>query len=205
VTGTTTTPASFSSVTVSSTAATTSTPVVFTAAATGGSGSYEYRFALYNAGTATWTTLQNYSTLASVTWTPSAAGTYWVQAWVRNVGSTASWEDWRNSAAVTVTSGSVSPAALASFTTSQTSATPSTTVVFTASGTGGTGSYEYRFALYDAGTGTWTTLRNYSTTTNVTWAPVAAGTYWVQVWVRNVGSTASWEDWRNSAVVTVTP
>ena len=198
------TPAKLATVTTSLTSATTQTPVVFGATSTGGTGTYEYRFALYDSGRATWTVLQNYAAPASVTWTPAVAGTYWMQVWVRSVGSTAAWDDWRNSATVTVTATSSAPVKLATFTTSRTTATTQTPVVFTASATGGTSAYEYRFALYDSGRAVWTVLQNYSTTASVTWTPAASGTYWMQVWVRAVGTTSAWDDWRNSATVTVT-
>lgn len=198
-----TAPARLTSYTTSGTTSTVGTPVVLTAAATGGSGSYEYKFDLYDADHGSWTALQAYGATASTTWTPATAGTFWVQVWVRNVGSASAWEDWRNSAVVTVAPATTSPARLATYTTSLSTASVGTPVVFTAAGTGGSGTYEYKFDLYDADHGTWTSLQAYAATTAVTWTPASAGTYWVQVWVRNVGSSSAWEDWRNSAVLTV--
>ena len=95
-------PASLSSLGVSATEVTVGTPVVFTAGASGGTGSIEYRFDLYDAGHASWTLLQAYGSNSAVTWTPSQPGTYWVQVWVRAAGSSSDWEDWRNSAVVSV-------------------------------------------------------------------------------------------------------
>jgi len=63
------------------------TPVVFTAAGSGGSGSYEYRFWL-NSGSG-YAVVQNYSTLPTWTWIPSLTGNYDVLVDVRSVGSTA--------------------------------------------------------------------------------------------------------------------
>ncbi|MRR54722.1 MAG: hypothetical protein EG822_09460 [Deltaproteobacteria bacterium] len=63
------------------------TPIVFTAAGSGGSGNYEYRFWL-NSGSG-YTIVQNYSTLPTWTWIPSSVGNYDVLVDVRSVGSTA--------------------------------------------------------------------------------------------------------------------
>ncbi len=120
-------------------------------------------------------------------------------------GSSAVYDDWRNSSTVTVGAPATTPVTVTTFTTSATTATPQTPVVFTASAAGGTGAHEYRFALYDAARASWMLLQNYATTPTVSWTPGAAGTYWVQVWVRSVGSTVTYEDWRNSATVTVAP
>ncbi|MRR54721.1 MAG: hypothetical protein EG822_09455 [Deltaproteobacteria bacterium] len=61
-------------------------PIVFTAAGSGGSGNYEYRFWL-NSGSG-YTIVQNYSTLPTWTWTPSTAGNYDILVDVRSAGTT---------------------------------------------------------------------------------------------------------------------
>ncbi|MGV3517098.1 FG-GAP-like repeat-containing protein [Luteitalea sp.] len=198
-----TTRAALTALTASAPDVTVGNPVTFTAAATSGSGSYEYKFDLYDLGQGTWTALQGYASGNAVTWTPAPAGTFWVQVWVRNAGSASPWDDWRNSTVVTVTPGTPAPAQLASYTTSLSTPTISAPVTFTAAATGGSGSYEYKFDLYDVGQGTWTALQGYASGNAVTWTPATAGTFWVQVWVRNAGSVSPWDDWRNSTVVTV--
>ncbi|MHB8708787.1 MAG: hypothetical protein ACYC9I_07920, partial [Desulfuromonadales bacterium] len=69
------------------------TAVTFTAAASGGSGSYEYKF-FYKNPAGVWVTAQNYAPAATWTWatTGLAAGTYQVVVHARNVGSTAAYE-----------------------------------------------------------------------------------------------------------------
>ena len=64
------------------------TSVAFTAAASGGSGSYEYRFWLLTGST--WTMVQDYSTSATWNWNTAgvAPGYYLVAVHSRNVGST---------------------------------------------------------------------------------------------------------------------
>jgi hypothetical protein len=80
-------------------------------------------------------------------------------------------------------------------------------ITFTATATAGTALLEYRFALYDATTATWTVLQAYSPNRTVTWTPTRAGygAYWVQVWVRAQGSAASYEAWLNTSIFSVTP
>ncbi len=63
--------------------------VLFTAAASGGSGSYEYTFRLWSAATNLWTTVQPYGAANSWTWNSAgyALGTYSIAVWARSVGS----------------------------------------------------------------------------------------------------------------------
>lgn len=195
------TPASLTAFNVSTTVTAAASPVVYSASASGGSGLYEYRFYLYDMLRNVWTMLRDYASTSSVTWTPSQAGTYYSQIWVRAAGSPAAWEDWRNSDITTVTSSA--PARLTSVTASRSAVTAQNPVVFTAEALDGVGPYEYQFMLYDAGRVTWTMLQSYAAGNSVTWTPADAGTYWVQVWVRSANSTVAWEDWRNSGEVTV--
>jgi hypothetical protein len=62
------------------------TPVTFTAAGSGGTGKYEYRFWL-NTGTG-YAIVQDYSTLPTWTWIPALAGHYDLLVDVRSLGST---------------------------------------------------------------------------------------------------------------------
>ncbi len=70
------------------------TDITFTAAASGGSGLYEYQFDYKPSTSATWITGQAYSTSATWTWhTINLAGAiYNVRVFARNVGSTATFE-----------------------------------------------------------------------------------------------------------------
>ena len=63
------------------------TAIIFTAAGSGGTGTYEYRFWL-NSGSG-YAIVQNYGTLPTWTWTPSATGNYDILVDVRSAGSTA--------------------------------------------------------------------------------------------------------------------
>ena len=76
------------------------TPVTWTATATTGA---EYQFWLYNGNLGAWSVVQPYGSSGSLTWQPSAPGTYAVQVWVRPAGSSVNYEDWRSTGYFTVT------------------------------------------------------------------------------------------------------
>jgi hypothetical protein len=71
-------------------------------------------------------------------------------------------------------------------------------MVWTAIGTGGTaGPLQYKFWRYNASTGLWTVVQDYSTANTFSWTPAAdeVGTYMLQTWVRSGGSSAQYEGW----------
>ena len=172
-------------------------PVTWSATARGGPAPLQYRFWLRNDTEGTWTVLQDYSNSRTATWTPSAAGSYLVQVWVRSAGSTAAWEAWGNSEThvvvppppLTITSVSPSPPSSASI---------GVPVTWSVTAINGLPPLQYRFWLYDDTAGAWTILRDYGPSSTATWTPAAPGSYFVQVWVRSSDSTAPWEAWRNS-------
>ena len=61
---------------------------------------------------------------------------------------------------------------------------------------GGTGDLEYRFVKFERAVGRWTVIREYAPSNFAAWTPEAAGDYDIQVWVREVGSTAAYDTWR---------
>ncbi|MGE5700329.1 MAG: hypothetical protein ACM31N_09750, partial [Deltaproteobacteria bacterium] len=69
--------------------------VIFTASASGGSGSYEYRFWLNSGGV--WSVAQLYGTGNTLTWDTTIAdvGNHYVWVDVRNAGSAADVEVWQ--------------------------------------------------------------------------------------------------------------
>jgi subtilisin family serine protease len=83
------------------------TIIMWTAAATGGTGNFEYQYWRYRASTNIWTLVQKYSALSTFTWQPSAgeAGTYAVQVRVRSVGSTAPMQASRSTGNFVITAG----------------------------------------------------------------------------------------------------
>jgi hypothetical protein len=164
----------------------------FIAVGQGGSGSYEYQYMLYNGSTRLWTTLRAFSTTPNLTWdtTGLLAGNYVVQVYVRSAGTTSPRDAFAQlSYTLTDPVPPPQPAATAILVADKLSPqTLGTTVTFVASGTGGSGSYEYRYLIYDAAARTWSTPQPYSGKNNFAWTPTQAGNYVIQVDVRNAGS-----------------
>jgi hypothetical protein len=141
-------------------------------------------------GTAWWI-VQEWSTSASLNWRPSRAGTYIVAVWGRNAGVTAdaSQAMTQVSYAVSQPSGAAAPLAITSLTSTLASPQPAnTSIAFTAAATGGTGSYQFKWWVFD-GSGWWV-LQEWSTSATLNLRPREAGTYIVAVWGRNAGVTA---------------
>ena len=168
--------------------------VTFSAAASGGSGQYQYRYYLGVPG-GQQTLVRDYSTTASWSWNTSGLtpGTYAVVVHARNVGSTKSYETYRAlsyglatpASSVTLAPSVASPAMIGS------------TVTFSAAASGGSGQYQYRYYLGVPG-GAQTLVRDYSTVASWNWntSGLAAGTYTVVVHARSVGSTKSYETYK---------
>ena len=182
-------PATLTGVTFSAAPFQVGQPLSLTAAAYGGAGdALEYRFWAYKQESAQWTMLRDYGP-ALYSWTPSQNGTYVIQVWARSVGSAAQYESWINGGPIRV---GPDPVAVTSFD------GPATVVVgspstWTAVATGGSPALEYQFWRYKVGSG-WT-LAQRTDQPEFTWTPSPAdiGDYMLQVWVRSVGSTASYD------------
>jgi hypothetical protein len=177
--------------------------VTFSAAASGGSGSYQYKF-LLRLPDGTLNTVRDYSATATWTWntTGLAAGTYQVVVHARSVGSTKSYETYQS-----LSYGLATPASAVTLTPSVASpATIGASVTFNAAASGGSGNYQYKFLLRAPG-GALNIVRDYSTTANWSWntSGLAVGTYQVVVYARNVGSTKSYETYRSLSYGLATP
>jgi hypothetical protein len=70
------------------------TAITWTVVATGGTGSYEYRFWRYDVASNTWTVVRDYAPSDTFLWTPTAndIGQHAFGVWVRSAGSSAPWE-----------------------------------------------------------------------------------------------------------------
>jgi hypothetical protein len=172
------------------------TPVTWTATTAGGVAPYSYQFWVFDG--VSWTVGQSWSASNTFRWRPPFPGSYTVQVWVRSAGSTNTLDAWRNATAsvavptaLTVTAIAPSPAAVSA----------GTQVTWTAAAAGGTGPYTYQFWLFDGEQ--WTLAQDWSATNTWSFRPAAAGTYNVQVWVRNAGSGSQYDAWAASDPLTV--
>jgi len=182
---------------------------VLRATATGGVVPLQYQFWVNEPGTG-WRILQPWGAASSVPWTPTKAGAYAVQVWMRNAGSTAAYDAWQGIGPFDVADG---PLQLVDVTMDATQfVAPGSTVTWTAVRAGdGAAPVEYQFFLhrqpaYDPSGGSWTLVRPWSPSSSWSFAPGpgdADQRFYVQVWARRQGSTAAWEAWANSTQDTI--
>ena len=168
------------------------TAITFTAAATGGVGPYQYKWWVYDGGS--WWNTQQWSTSNRWTWTPTVAGSaFRVAVWVRNAGSTADAFDndgANGSVAFPITGGSTGGGPMTSVTVTTDSAVAvGRSLSLLLGGTGGTGPYSFKVWVQKDG-GTWTLVRDWSTSTTLSWSASAPGNYQFGVWGRSAGATA---------------
>ena len=169
------------------------TGILLTAGASGGSGSYEYKFMVNTGGT--WSQIQGYSTASTYTWTPATAGSYGLQVLVRNQGSSLAYEAYKTIPYTVLASTPASGATLAINVPSPQAA--GTNVLLTAGVTSGSGTYDYKYMLNTGGA--WSVLQDYPSTNTYVWntTGLAAGQYGLQVLVRNQGSSLGYEAYKN--------
>jgi hypothetical protein len=180
--------------------AATGTPITWTAHVKGGeAGPTQYQFVRYSAKSG-WQVVRPYSTSNTFTWTPTWGddGTYAMQVWARNAGSSATYDAWLGGDYF-----QVAPASIHLTTTARFPVPPGTTVNWTASVSDSSVNVEYQYVLYDRATGSWSVARTYSTNPSFAWRPSVAGTYLFQIWARRVGSTAAYEVWRSTEYLQV--
>jgi spore germination protein YaaH len=171
----------------------TGAPVTLTGTATG-CPVPQFRFWARAPG-GSWGMARDYATSATSVWPGGvAAGTYSYEVDVRALGSSATYEAVANItyALVACTGASLTP----NPTSPQAHGTQ---VVLTGSATC-LGTPEYRFWVRAPG-GSWTIAQDYSPMSTFTWTPAAAGTYQVEVDVRDQGAGATYETVANLSFV----
>ena len=185
----------------------TGTTITWTVTTTGGTGPLQYRFLRYDRTPATWSIVKEYSTSNTYTWTPgpSNAGQHVIEVWVRNAGSTVSWDAYLTGPYFSITGPAPTVDAL-----SPNQALPQpagVAITWTATATGGNGPLQYRFLRYDRTSSTWTIAQEYSNSNSYTWDPseADAGQHVIEVWVRNAGSSSSWDAYLTGPYFTINP
>src|SRR5919109_2435333 len=166
--------------------------VKFTATATG-CPNPAYEFWLQPPGGA-WAVQQNYSATNTWTWktTGLALGTYSVSVHARDASSTAAYDTYSPAQSYVLTAG---PACTSVSQTASPASPqpPGTAVTFTATAAG-CPSPTYEFWLLAPG-GSWTVMQAWSSSNKWTWntSGLASGTYQLNTYVRQSGSTATYE------------
>jgi hypothetical protein len=182
------------------------TPWMFTASTSGGTGPLLFKFLRYSVASSAWTMVQDYSPSNTYVWTPNGGetGKYAVQVWVKNAGSAAVYDAWFGTAYMDVVAAAVQVTLASSL---PSPAPAGSVLTWTASASGGTGSLEYKFWRYSQAAGTWTMVQDYGAANTYSWMTTSGntGTFALQVWVRSVGSTATWEAWAGSGSFQITP
>lgn len=178
------------------------TPVTFEVAVDDPFASLEYQFWLLTPSG--WFLAQPYSPSATWSWLPFATGTYAVQVWARQPGSSASYEAWRGTEFLEISESAAKLHQL----TSDMPASPQvgTTITWTALASGGASRLEYQFWRFDPSTG-WTIAQPWSFANTYAWTTASGddGRHAVQVWVRSSGSSAPYEAYLSSGLFTIWP
>jgi subtilisin family serine protease len=178
------------------------TPITWSTAASGGVTPIQYEFWV-ETPSGGWTLLGGYGPNDSVIWTPIGGGAYRIQAWARNSGSSTVYDAYSSVVSFTVT-GTPAPAVTGLAASVTLPAAAGTPMTWTATVTGGTAPLQYAFWLEIPGVG-WSLLQGYSTSnTTAPWTPSIAGSYRIQVWVRNDGSTAPYDAYSGLVAFTIT-
>jgi hypothetical protein len=165
------------------------TQVTLTATPTGGT-SPQYEFwACTPAGS--WSDIQAYSATNTCSWTPNIVGTWYLQLWAKNLASGNSYDQYAEiSFVVTAATGGLTSVSLQA---SPGTAAVGTQVTLTATPTGGT-SPQYEFwACTPAGS--WSDIQAYSATNTCSWTPNIVGTWYLQLWAKNLASGNSYDQY----------
>ena len=174
--------------------------VTWTASATSKKGSVEYAFWLYSASG--WVKAQDYSSNPSFTWAPAwnDRGVHAVQVWARTVGSPAKYQAWVGTDLFTVATQPLQLTPLSNSRFRQAKASPGARrwPACRMACSSNTSTW-----LYQQSTGGWSIVQPYGPQTDFTWTPTATGTYALQVWARQVGSTSNYDVYASSGYFSV--
>ena len=169
--------------------------ITWTANVSGATGAVEYQFWRFSAATGAWTIAEAWNSDNHFVWAPTSAemGTYSLQVWARNAGSTNAYDAWLGTSSFTITNRMPS---VATFTANV--AFPrqfNTNIRWTVTPSGGLGPLFYRFWRYSFSLGTWSIVQDYGTSNVYNWTPTAGdvGQYALQVWIRNNGSSTAYD------------
>lgn len=159
--------------------------VTFTAAASGGDGTPQYKFTVTGPSSMT----QDFSVSNTLLWTPPQPGNYVISVYAKNEGSPLGYETSKSLALSVLANSPVTSVTLGTDKTSPQLLPTMGAVTFTAAASGGY-SPEYKFVVRGPSTMT----QDYSaSTTTLSWTPSQAGIYTITVFARSEGSPLTFE------------
>ncbi|MDP4091050.1 MAG: SpoIID/LytB domain-containing protein [Bacillota bacterium] len=184
--------AAFSSTSLSTNSLLVGDKLTANSAATAGNGyGYLYKFVIKN-GTATVLTA-DYSNVSSLDYVPTAAGSYTVEAYVKDKFSVSDFDDKK-----VMTFNAYSSPSLTSFTIDKSAAFVGQTVNATALGQSGSGSPLYKYEINRDGSILSTT--DYSPNNQFAFAPDSAGSYKITAYLKDAVSSRSYDDVKVAAI-----
>lgn len=154
--------------TLSTTSLTLGQSTTIKAAASGGSGKYTYAVFYKKSTDTKWATKQSYGSNQTVTFKPSAAGTYDVRVKVKDSNGMILGKDFTVNTAAAITNNSKISA---------NSVLAGNSVTVTLSGTGGKGAYRYSVLYQLKSASSWTTALSYGTSSKTSLTLKKPGTY----------------------------
>ncbi len=174
--------------------------ITYSAAASGGTGNYQYYFRFRNNTSGMMSDGQAYSSNSSWSWNTSGVdpGSYTVEVLARNAGANVSYE-----AIKSVNFVLFPPANDLTLTMDKISPLKQGTVVnFSAAAGGGSGSYDYSYRIRNQLSGNWSEVRPYEAKASWVWntVNVEPGSYIIEVLTRNAVSTTISEAERQLAI-----
>jgi len=180
--------------------------ITWTAATGGGTPPLQFKFRRFKQSTGTWTDVQAWSATNTFSWTPAStdAGAYQIAVQVKNAGSAAAFDAQLIGPLFSITAPPPTITAL-----TPVPAPPQkvgTRITWTATVSGGKAPLTYKFRRLNVKTGVWTDVQLYSPSNTYSWTPgpAEAGTYQIEVRVRNAGSI-TFDANRIGPTFTITP
>ena len=159
--------------------------VILKGAATGGTTPYQFAYLYRKTSSSNFTTLKDYSSTASLSYTPKEMGTYVFRIKVKDASGTVAEDDF-----TVIVNSSPVPAELTNTSTvSSTKLTLGDSVTVNCSATGGTEPYVYSVYYKKSTASSYTAAQTASTNSKVTIKPASAATYSILIRVKDGNST----------------
>ena len=174
--------------------------VNLTASASGGAGSYTYKFLVNNVDTGAWSVLRDYSSSSTFTWSAGSAGNRKFYVDIKDGSGTVV-----RSNAVSVATSNTTTELKITGRASASSVTVGTNVIFTATATGGSGAYTYSYLVLNKNNGEWYRFSDFKATNTLTWTASSAGSKEFYVEVKDSTGKVVRSSAINVTVISTTP